>query len=138
MSSQRSFLGRGWGFPPQFDDDGRARMVEGEEDIHDSLRILFTTCAGERIMRPEYGGGLDRHVFTRVDATTITMLCGTIRSAILHFEPRIVVEDVRADASGAADGYLLFEVRYRVIVTNTRSNMVFPFYFREGTNVVPR
>ena len=135
----RPFLGRGWGFPPEFDSTSRVvRMVAAEEDIDESLRILFTTLAGERVMRPEYGGGMDRHVFARMDATVITMLTGAIRDAVLHFEPRIALEDIEVDTSGEIDGRLLFELRYRVISTNTRNNVVFPFYFSEGTSLSPR
>lgn len=135
----RQFLGRGWAFPPQFDTATRAvKMVEHEEDIHESLHILFTTIAGERLMRPEYGGGLDRHVFARIEPTTITMLKGIVRDAILYFEPRIVLEDVLVDTAGEYEGRILFDLRYRVVETNTRNNMVFPFYFTEGTDLQPR
>jgi phage baseplate assembly protein W len=135
----RPFLGRGWGFPPEFDSTSRGvRMVVGEEDIDESLRILFTTLAGERVMRPDYGGGMDRHVFARMDATVTTMLTGAIRDAVLHFEPRIALEDIEVDTSGEIDGRLLFELRYRVISTNTRNNVVFPFYLSEGTSLSPR
>lgn len=113
-------------------------MVVGEEDIDESLRILFTTLAGERVMRPDYGGGMDRHVFARMDATVTTMLTGAIRDAVLHFEPRIALEDIEVDTSGEIDGRLLFELRYRVISTNTRNNVVFPFYLSEGTSLSPR
>ena len=138
MATHTPFLGRGWSFPPEFDESGHLRMSADEDDIRESLHILFTTAAGERLMRPEYGGGLDRHVFARINATTITMMSDAIRSAILHFEPRILVEDVRVNTSGQGEGRLLFEVAFRVIATNTRSNIVFPFYFSEGTNLVPR
>jgi phage baseplate assembly protein W len=137
--SDRQFLGRGWGFPPAFDSSRRAvRMVEHEADIHESLRILFTTLPGERVMRPEFGGGLDHYVFARIEPTVITLLKGTIRDAILYFEPRIALEEVLVDTSGQYDGQLLFDIRYTVISTNTRSNMVFPFYFSEGTNLEAR
>jgi phage baseplate assembly protein W len=138
MVNHTPFLGRGWSFPPEFDESGQLRMSADDDDIRESLHLLFTTAAGERLMRPEYGGGLDRHVFARINATSITMMADEIRSAILHFEPRILVEDVRVDDSGVGEGRLLFEVAYQVIATNTRSNMVFPFYFSEGTNLVSR
>ena len=52
----QSFLGRGWSFPPRFDDrQYTIMMVEEEEDIRQSLRILFSTLPGERLMKPDYG-----------------------------------------------------------------------------------
>ena len=45
----KSFLGRGWSFPPDFQNDKRTtRMSEYEEDIRQSLIILFSTRVGER------------------------------------------------------------------------------------------
>ena len=110
-------------------------MSEGEDDIREALRILFSTCAGERLMRADFGGGLEPHVFARRDATAVNLLKGAIRNAILRFEPRVVVEEVNAETDGLLDGRLLFEVKYRVTATNTRSNIVFPYYIEEGTNL---
>lgn len=138
MHRSAPFLGRGWSFPPEFDDAGGMRMVDGERDIHESLRILFTTLRGERVMRPEFGGGLERFVFARIDETAIALLVDAIRFAILHFEPRIRVEDVQVDRTGALDGRVWLDVRYTVIETNTRSNIVFPYYLAEGTNLRDR
>jgi hypothetical protein len=135
--ADRGFLGRGWAFPPEFDASTRAvRMVAGEEDIHESLRILFSTITGERVMRPDYGGGVEEHAFTPMDPSSVTMLIGVMRDAILRFEPRIVLDDIDVDTSREIDGVLAFRLTYRVVSTNTRSNVVYPFYFKEGTNVV--
>ena len=138
MTARAPFLGRGWAFPPELDAMGELRMASGEDDIRESLRVLFTTGRGERLMRPEYGGGLERFVFARIDDTSVALLVDAIRFAILHFEPRGRVQDVLVDRTGAADGRMLFDVRYTVIQTNTRSNMVFPYYLGEGTNLRDR
>ena len=54
----KSFLGRGWSFPPDFQNDKRTtRMSEYEEDIRQSLIILFSTRVGERFNR-NYGCNL--------------------------------------------------------------------------------
>ena len=134
-----AFLGRGWRFPPTFSEGGKSvALSAGETDIRESLRILFSTTAGERLMRPEYGGGLDRHVFDRMNANVITSLRSAIFDAVLHFETRITLEDVVVDTSQALNGCLRFTLYYRVAATNSRGNMVFPFYFTEGTNVPTR
>ena len=52
MTGDASFLGRGWSFPPEFGPGGaEVAMVAGEEDIAQSLSILFGTALGERVMR---------------------------------------------------------------------------------------
>lgn len=46
MGIDKSFLGTGWGFPPEFGQYGSMRTVSAEEDIHESLYILLSTNPG--------------------------------------------------------------------------------------------
>ena len=56
----KSFLGRGWGFPPGFTAGGaQVEMVADTEDIHQSLQILLSTQLGERLMQEDYGEKVD-------------------------------------------------------------------------------
>ncbi|RDU97549.1 GPW/gp25 family protein [Trinickia dinghuensis] len=136
MASDTRFLGRGWQFPPTFDKaSAGVQMAEAEEDIRQSLRILFNTAPGERIMLPGYGCALQQHVFDLMNANTLTLLETLISDAVLRYEPRILLENVDFDLSDATDGLLRITLTYLVRQTNTRSNMVFPFYLAEGTNV---
>lgn len=136
MSTDKSFLGRGWGFPPEFDRYAQsARMVAAEEDINESLRILLATAPGERVMQPAYGCGLKQQVFETLNESTLTRIRDTIQRAVLFFEPRITLEDIELDTSAAPDGLLSITLVYVVRTTNSRSNMVYPFYFLEGTNI---
>ncbi|HEY6896882.1 MAG TPA: GPW/gp25 family protein [Rhodocyclaceae bacterium] len=135
MESDKSFLGRGWAFPPRFDiPSGRTRMVAAEDDIEESLRILLSTSPGERVMRPQYGCNLRIHVFKGITETTMAAIRESIEKAVLHFEPRVTLEKIEIDAEDAYDGLLRINLIYTVRTTNTRSNLVYPFYFLEGTN----
>ena len=136
MQADKSFLGRGWGFPPRFDVRSKSvHMVANEADIKESLRILIATRPGERIMQPAYGCGMHALVFEGVNELTIAEIQEAIDQAILFFEPRISLERVEVDAEQAYEGLLQIGIEYTVRETNTRSNIVYPFYFREGTNV---
>lgn len=136
METDKSFLGRGWAFPPEFDGgSGVARMVAGESDIAESLRILMATSPGERVMQPGYGCGLKALVFENISESAVTVVKDTIRRAILFFEPRITLEDIESDASRADEGVLILKLVYTIRATNSRSNLVYPFYFLEGTNI---
>jgi phage baseplate assembly protein W len=140
MNLNKSFLGVGWGFPPTFSKatahtGGQATMVEAEEDIHESLTILLSTTPGERIMLPTYGCGLKAHVFEDLNESVITEIKDTIRRAVLFFEPRITLNAIRIDDADMLGGQLNIHLDYNIRGTNTRSNMVYPFYFLEGSNV---
>lgn len=129
-----SFLGRGWSFPPRFDSlTGKLVMVSATDDIAESLRILFLTAPGERIMHPTYGCALRQLVFEPMTPGGVSAIQEAISRAILFFEPRIQAVDVTAQPVDWPQGKLLVMVGYRVIATNTRHNIVFPFYLEEGT-----
>lgn len=113
-------------------------MVEAEQDIRESLVILLSTVRGERVMLPDYGLGLQLHVFDATDNTTLSHIRSQIEDAILYFEPRIKLENVSIDATEHLEGRLLVNIDYTIPSINSRSNMVFPFYFIEGTNIENR
>lgn len=131
-----SFLGRGWAFPPAFNYEmGTLEMAENEEDIDQSLRIILGTIPGERVMLPTFGCGIRKFVFESNDPTHISMMKDAIYDAILFNEPRIKLEKIEIKDDTQIFGLLHIHISYTIIITNTRSNMVYPFYFKEGTNL---
>lgn len=129
---ERSFLGRGWAFPPAFGGGvNPTTMVSEEEDIRQSLRILLSTRPGERVMRPGFGADLHNMIYHHMDLTARTQLRAAIEKAVLYFEPRITLTDVAFDASEERDGIFRILLEYTVRLTNTRSNLVFPYYYEE-------
>ncbi|MGH2643247.1 MAG: GPW/gp25 family protein [Chitinophagaceae bacterium] len=131
-----SFLGTGWGFPPAFDKTNHhVRMVSDAEDIAESIRIILSTIPGERLMQPEFGCHLKRLVFEKVDSTLIAELSHMIYHALLEFEPRVNFISVEVIEQDELEGILQIQVNYSIIITNTRHNIVFPFYLMEGTNI---
>ena len=135
MDTDISFLGTGWSFPPEFSIRAGVRMVSAEEDIRQSLHIVLATAPGERVMRPSFGAGIKQQIYENINETTVTILKDAIRRAILFFEPRVVVEAINADTAQALEGRLDFSIDYTIISTNTRHNIVYPFYCLEGSDV---
>lgn len=136
MNTDKSFIGTGWGFPPQFNTNARGvLMVSHEDDIIASLHILLNTAPGERFMQPTYGCGLRDLVFDKVTQSAMAELKDTIERAIVFFEPRIDLNSITFDADEQYNGLLKINIDYTIRETNSRSNMVYPFYFEEGTNV---
>lgn len=136
MEKEQSFLGRGWSFPPEFSKESReVKMLEDEADIKSSLQILLSTRLGERVMVPGYGCNLEELLFNPLNLTLKTYVIDLIRTAILYHEPRIDVSKIDIDLSDELNGVLLIDIEYIIRATNSRMNMVFPFYKEEGNEL---
>ncbi|MDJ0715448.1 MAG: GPW/gp25 family protein [Prochloraceae cyanobacterium] len=136
MTNNNSFLGTGWSFPPTFNRDaGGIEMVSDEEDIHQSLEILFSTRPGERLMQPDFGCELSQFLFEEISQSLITGIRGIISDAIIYHEPRIKLNNLDISESKAISGLLLISIDYTIRSTNSRFNLVYPFYINEPTNI---
>lgn len=125
--SHTSFLGTGWSFPPAFG-NGVVSMSADETDIHESLQILFGTTAGERFLQPKYGLDMHELLFEPMTTTLRTLLTDRITTAILVYEPRIKVLKLNIESPDPNEGTLNIRLEYQVRATNSRFNLVFPFY----------
>ena len=136
INNSPAWLGRGWAFPPEFDPRaGGVTLVTAAEDITQSLEILLATAPGERVMNPSYGCGLRALVFENINEGTITQVRDTIQRAVLFFEPRIILDSVSVDVTDVYRGLMRIQLDYTIKSTNSRGNIVYPFYFQEGTSV---
>lgn len=135
MAETIAFLGTGWSFPPTFDKaSGGVVMLSNEEDIQNSLQVLLSTRVGERIMQPDYGCNMDVLLFEPINQSLITYIKDLVFTAIYYFEPRINPENVTIEAT-EEEGTVLVKVDYTIRTTNSRHNLVFPFYLNEGNLV---
>lgn len=128
----QSFLGRGWSFPIRFSGGiSPTMMVEDEEDIRQSLHIILSTRVGERVMRPDFGTDLHNLVYHNMDLTARTQLRAAIERAVLYWEPRITLNKVSFDMSEERSGKLSILLEYTIRQTNSRGNIVYPYYYEE-------
>ncbi len=138
MPDDESFLGTGWSFPPRFTKGGaEVEMVSGHEDIHQSLMILFGTAHGERVMNDDYGCDLHGVQFEEINEGLINTLTSLVSDAILLHEPRVTLDQVDVSEDPKVDGLLRISIDYTVRSSNSRFNMVFPFYLAEATSQGP-
>lgn len=136
MAKEHDFLGTGWSFPPVFNkQQNTVEMVSDVEDIEQSLEILLSTTLGERVMQPKYGADLHDYVFEPIDSTLITTITDLVRTAIIYFETRIDLIKLEINTEKAWEGLLLINIDYRIKVTNSRFNYVYPFYLKEGVDI---
>ena len=121
-------IGSGLAFPLQVDRRGGIALARDETDIEQAIELILGTAPGERPMRPEFGCGVHDFVFDSIDATTVGKMELAIRDALDRWEPRVFVETVEFNLDEVADGRLIIDIGYRVRVTNTMRNLVYPFY----------
>ena len=133
---KKSFLGIGWGFPPNFNNQSaNIDTVTKEVDIKQSLEIYFNTKLGERIMRPDYGCVVHNRLFDKLDPSILDVLTFELTQNIGIIEPRIKVEKIDINKTDINNGLIEIIVDYTIITTNVRDNIVYPYYINEGTHL---
>lgn len=123
------FLGRGWNSPVIPDEKGQIALTPSAADsIRQSIWTILSTAPGERVMRPDFGCGIQELVFAVNNAGTANAAAGAVREALALWEPRIDVLDVYATADPKSPNMLLIEIDYEIRSSNSRFNLVYPFY----------
>src|SRR5215217_3202458 len=132
----QNFTGTGWKFPVEFNKDLKTVvLLTGEEDIRNSLEVLFATRVGERLMHSRFGSSLATFLFMPMNKSTLTYMEAIVRDEILFNEPRIVVIDIEIQPSATEPARLDITIEYKITSTNNRYNYVYPFYLKEATNL---
>lgn len=126
------FIGRGWAFPIRTDVNGGIALVSREREIAEAIRLIVSTTPGERPMRPDFGCRIHDFVFAPADAMTASAISDEVTRAVTMWEHRVDVE--RVDVLQAPDDQTVFyiDIHYRLKATNSRYNLVFPFYVIPG------
>ena len=129
----KPFLGVGVEFPLSLDTEGDFRLAEYEESVRQSILIILGTAKGERVMRPDFGCSIYDLVFEPNSSATAGKVSQAVQEALLIFEPRIDVLDVRVQSpSNQEREKMLVTIDYQVRATNNVFNLVYPFYL-EGS-----
>jgi len=127
MSEKVDFLGKGWAFPVSLENN-KIAMSQGDDGISESILIILGTAKGERVMRPDFGCGINELVFEPNSTATTTLVAFHVKEALMKWEPRIEVLDVRAAPGGDEGNRLDINIEYKVRTTNSKANLVYPFY----------
>lgn len=116
-------LGRGMSFPPRVGPDGRIAWSEGEANVRESIRVILMTETRERLMLPEFGGGLGRYLFEPNTVSTRSQIRERILKALERWEPRIAVESVTVDPDPASAEAAIATVVYKLVATQARERV---------------
>lgn len=127
---EKEFLGTGWKFPLVLDTEGSFELVKEKEDIREAILIILNTTPGERVMQPAFGCGIQTYVFSVINSSNLQRISEEVSKALVRYEPRILLENVKVEAD-SQEGRLLITIDYVVQSSNSRFNMVYPFYLTE-------
>ena len=125
------FLGRGIKFPFSINTNNELALVSNEEDIKEAIKIILNTSPGERVMHPDFGCGINNYVFSVINTSNLLSIENEIKRALVLYEPRILVEEIDISTQDSDLGYLSIRINYLVKNSNSRQNIVYPFYLRE-------
>jgi len=110
-------------FPYQFDGRGRTRESDYDDYIRGLIEQVLFTSPGERVMRPDFGSGLNQLVFAgnspEMAATTQVMVQGALQRWLGHL---ILPEAVQVKAT---DSTLEVTVQYVIRQSQKRETTVF-------------
>lgn len=116
-------FGRGVAFPFGVGADGRIAYSGGAENIRQSIRLILLTEPGERVMLPEFGGGLKRLLFEPNTVTTHRLIEEAIVQALGRWEPRVQVSSVSVDPATDDQAAAVATIRYALVATRAEDQL---------------
>ena len=129
--AQQDFVGSGFDFPMDIDDQGGIRMVGGTDNIDRSIRLIMGTSYGERPMRPDFGCGIHDLLFDSTSLELLGQVQAQVVASLRRWETRADILDVSA-TYGDDPTVINIQVTYRVKGNYDPRNLLVPFY------VIPR
>ncbi|GAA1061423.1 GPW/gp25 family protein [Agromyces bracchium] len=125
-------LGRGWASPAAVETAGEAALSAGPDKVAQSIRLILGCRRNERVLRPDFGAGLEDFLFEPISSTTAALIRHRVETSLVLWEPRIDVQEVRVEVADRARGRLDVRIAYRLRSANTFYNLVYPFFLHEA------
>jgi uncharacterized protein len=126
-----TFLGKGWRFPVDLDRTGSVSMSANEDNVRDCIFVILGTPPGERLMHSQFGCEIHDLVFWPNNETTRSLAAHYCKEALQKWEPRVTNVGVKARPSPGEPHKILIDIEYTVAKTNTKRNLVYPFYLEK-------
>ncbi len=122
------FVGSRLAFPFQLGDRNQIALVSGDLAIRQSIYIIVLTIPGERVMHPDFGCEIHSLVFDPVNDETAVVAERYVRDALLRWEPRINVQEVKVTPGNTELGEMSIAVSYQIKGQYEPRSLVFPYY----------
>ena len=97
--------------------------------IKNSIRNIFNTSKGERILEPEFGVSLEKYLFEPLSESTAHTIGTEIEQGIKTYEPRATVVNINVYIREEWPGY---EVDITLFIPQLNINTIINTYVTEG------
>jgi len=113
----------GWPLFVVPDEHGRLEYPDLERSVRDAIRILLSTRPGEQLMRPDFGGGLDRLLHEPNTLATRRRIRDLVNDTLTRWEKRIVLDRVDVWEVQGEPTQLRVEVAYRLLRSGAAASL---------------
>ena len=110
-------------YPYHFDSHGRTSLAEDAEHIEDMVEQFLFTSAGERVMLPEFGSGLNQMVFAPNSPEVASALQFTVQGGLQRWLGDVI--DVRELTVASENNVLRVTLVYSIRRTQEVRTRVF-------------
>jgi uncharacterized protein len=114
---------RGFSVPFRIDAGGGIAQESGPEKLKENIIHILLTAVGERVMRPDYGGGMGALVHDPNNDALNAVIQHQIAKSIGEWEPRVLLQSVSVVQE---DGALYAHVDYIERRTRQREKVSVP------------
>lgn len=126
IDEQPKYLGTGLSFPLQSNVQGGLKLSAEAQKVKEAIWLILRTDLGERVYRPDFGCRLSELAFAPLNNDTLLRIRIYVLEALQKWEPRIDVDEVRADPD--TDGRVNIIIDYRLKSHPDPYSFVYPFY----------
>lgn len=123
MTDSADLYGRSTAFPPRVAPNGQMLWSAGELNVRESICIILRTRPGERLLRPDFGCGLDSYLFEPNTIGTLRLIQEEVKRALKRWEPRITLDDVVVATSAEDARAVDISIYYTLIATQRRERL---------------
>jgi len=113
----------GWPLLPLPDAHGALAWPDLARNVRDGIRVILSTRPGEQLMRPEFGGGLDRLLHEPNTVATRRQMRDLVRESLERWERRILLDAVEVWEVEGAASQVRVEIAYRLARTGEAAAM---------------
>lgn len=113
----------GWPLLPLPDEHGQMHWPDLATSVREAIRVILSTRPSEQLMRPEFGGGLDRLLHEPNTVATRRQMRDLVHDSLARWEKRILLDGVEVWEVTGQPSHVRVEIAYRLARTGAPGAM---------------